>query len=131
MLCLLFNALWKDLKFNEISWGALASKLCVYAKYNLYSHFIFKLLAFVTYSTVAADTRFAAHEEHAEQAGRVHGLLLPRLHLRPLALAAQQPARRTRGHQAATADAVAVQQRFQPSLHAGESNLQVDTLAKK
>ncbi|EDW50600.1 GM14715 [Drosophila sechellia] len=67
----------------------------------------------------AADTRVAPHEEHAEQAGRVHGLLLPRLHLRPLALAAQQPARRTRGHQAATADAVAVQQRLQPTLHAG------------
>ncbi|GFW20593.1 uncharacterized protein TNCV_1048161 [Trichonephila clavipes] len=39
-----------------------------------------------------SDTRVQGHEEHPEQAGRVHGVFVPRLHLRPQSLSAHQPA---------------------------------------
>ncbi|GBM38464.1 hypothetical protein AVEN_120823-1 [Araneus ventricosus] len=39
-----------------------------------------------------SDARVKGHEEHPEQAGRVHGVFLPRLHLRPQPVSAHQPA---------------------------------------
>lgn len=42
--------------------------------------------------TVASDARVARYQGHAEQAGRVHGLVFPRIHLRALAVAPKQPA---------------------------------------
>lgn len=42
--------------------------------------------------TELADARVEGHKKHPEQAGRVHGVLIPRLHLRPIALIAHKPA---------------------------------------
>lgn len=39
------------------------------------------------------DACVQRHEKHPEQAGRIHGVLIPRLHLRPITLTAHQPAR--------------------------------------
>lgn len=56
--------------------------------------------------TVSADAREPSDEEHAEQARRVHSLLVPRLHLCAQPLAAQQPARGPRRHQEEAAHAL-------------------------
>lgn len=56
---------------------------------------IIGLTVFVTnffFLTELADARVEGHKKHPEQAGRVHGVLIPRLHLRPIALIAHKPA---------------------------------------
>lgn len=48
-----------------------------------------------------ADARLPEHEAHAQPAGRLHRLLLPRLHLRSEPVPPQQPPGRERSHETA------------------------------
>ena len=50
--------------------------------------------------TESAEPRVAQHQEHVEPAGRVHRVVVPRLHLRAQSVALEQPAGRPRRHAA-------------------------------
>lgn len=69
--------------------------------------------------TVAADARVPWHEEYTEQARRVHRVVFPRVHLRAITVAAEQPAGRPRCHQATSATTVAIQLWIQQTINAG------------
>lgn len=71
---------------------------------------------FLLPSTEFADARFARHKEHAKPPGRFHGVVVPRVHLRPQPLAAEQPAGGARGDQAQGPHALTQQQRLQPQV---------------
>lgn len=75
----------------------------------------FGLIAVASYSRLTPD------QEHFEQAGRVHRVLLPRVHLRSLSVAFEQFTCRSWCNETSPSDSVAFQQRLQPSLYAGKS----------
>lgn len=81
---------------------------------------IFYLHYNVPFLAVAADPRVSRHQGHPQQAGRLHSVLVPRLHLRAQPLAAQQPACRKGRHQAEAPDAIAVQQWLEQTLPTGK-----------
>ena len=68
-------------------------------------------------STESPYPRFTSNEADPEQAGRVHGVVVPRVHLRPESVAAQQPAGGS-GRDEAPTTAAALQQRLEPTLAA-------------
>lgn len=73
--------------------------------------------------TVTFDTRLTPHQEHPQQAGRLHRVVVPCLHLCTLTIAVEQLARWPWCHQASSTVAIAIQQRLESSLDAGLLNL--------
>lgn len=83
-------------------------------------HISFVLSAFSFSFTVITHPCVETNQEHIEQAGRVHRIIIPCIHLCTFAVVAEQFVGRTRCHQATTTITITIQQRFQSSLNAGK-----------
>lgn len=68
---------------------------------------------------VVADSRFQANEKYVEQIGRVHGVIVPCIHLCTFAVVAEQFVGWTWRDQAPATTTIAIEQRFQSTLNAG------------
>lgn len=64
---------------------------------------------FFVWLPVPSHTRVESNEEHPEQAGGIHRVVLPRVHLRPQPVAPQQSAGWSRGDQTPTTDALPIE----------------------
>lgn len=68
---------------------------------------------------VSPHTRVSRHKEHAEQARCVHCVIISRVHMRTVAVAAEQPAGGPRRDQAPRPQPLALQLRLKSKIHAG------------
>lgn len=89
---------------------------------GVFPHEIFSLTTIVVIA-VTSHSRLTPNQEHIEQAGRFHRVVVPRFYLCSFTVAVEQFAGRSRRNQTSPSTSVAFKQRLQPALHAGEQKV--------